>query len=136
MRSRRWAVRSSSVSEVDAPETKEGAVSDNQVDPHGSECRDHIHDLVDRIGTAVVTAVGEGTMVPEDAARLLSSAVRLYASQWDGGNEGSSSIGLVVTPTEAVIAASALLRSQQLTPFEFAIWFSGQGYAGGMEAGS
>jgi hypothetical protein len=93
--------------------------------------------LVDEVRTAVAAALAEETgpaVGGADAARLLVSAVRLYASQSDGGRRGPSGAELAVTPTEAVTVAAALLRSQQLTPFEFAIWFSEQGHAAGMEA--
>lgn len=69
-----------------------------------------------------------------DISALLISAVRLYASRTDGDRSGPSGAELAVTPTEAVTVAAALLRSQQLTPFEFAIWFSEHGHAAGMEA--
>ena len=35
--------------------------------------------------------------------------------------------GLAVTTTEACTVATALLRSQSLTPFEFAVWFASSG---------
>lgn len=96
-----------------------------------------LHDLVDEVRTAVAAVLAEGTdraVAGADATGLLIAAVRLYASQSDGGRRGPSGAELAVTPTEAVTVAAALLRSQQLTPFEFAIWFSEHGHAAGMEA--
>jgi hypothetical protein len=66
-------------------------------------------------------------------SELLAAAVRLYAVASERGHEGIGGAELRVTPTEAVTVAAALLRSQQLTPFEFAIWFSNTRGARGME---
>jgi hypothetical protein len=99
--------------------------------------KDTLHGLTDQVSATVAALPAEGsgpTVARIDAATLLASAVRLYASQSDGGHRGPSGAELAVTPTEAVTVAAALLRSQQLTPFEFAIWFSEQGHAAGMEA--
>ena len=67
------------------------------------------------------------TLVPEGpAARTLADAVKRYASLSDPyGDEALA--GLAVTTTEACTAATALLRAQGLTPFEFAVWFSSSG---------
>lgn len=67
----------------------------------------------------------------EDVIELFVCATRLYAAQVVG--RSSAGHDLMVTPTEAVTAAAALLRSQQLTPFEFAIWYADEGYSRGME---
>ncbi len=66
-------------------------------------------------------------------SELLAAAVRLYAVASERRQEGIGGAELVVTPTEAVTVAAALLRSQQLTPFEFSIWFSQTRGARGME---
>jgi hypothetical protein len=97
-----------------------------------------LHALVEEVGASVTAALAGGPgdcAVPRsDASELLTHAVRLYASQSDGGQRGPSGTELCVTPTEAVTVAAALLRSQQLTPFEFAIWYAEEGHAAGMEA--
>ena len=55
-----------------------------------------------------------------------ADAVKRYASLSDPyGDEALA--GLAVTTTEACTAATALLRAQGLTPFEFAVWFSSSG---------
>lgn len=109
------------------------STSEAAVPPPGQPA---LHGLVDEIRGAVeaVLADGSGPTVGPDAAELLIAAVRLYASQSDGDRRGPSGAELAVTPTEAVTVAAALLRSQQLTPFEFAIWYSEHGHAAGMEA--
>lgn len=100
---------------------------------------ERLHALVQQVGAAVTSMLDEGkapTVARDDAASLFVSAVRLYAGQSQEGDRGPSGAELVVTPTEAVTAAAALLRSQQLTPFEFAIWYSNQGFGSGMEMDS
>jgi hypothetical protein len=111
------------------------STSDAAVPP--PERHDRLHGLLDEVSAAVgdILAEGSGATLPgADVSGLLVSAVRLYASQSDGSRRGPSGAELAVTPTEAVTVAAALLRSQQLTPFEFAIWFSEHGHAAGMEA--
>jgi hypothetical protein len=58
------------------------------------------------------------------------TAVRLYAAAAERAPDAPASAQLDLSPTEACTAAAALLRSQLLTPFEFAIWFSGAGQEG------
>jgi hypothetical protein len=55
----------------------------------------------------------------------LTAAIQRYAalSADPYGDEALS--GLDVTTTEACTVATALLKSQSLTPFEFAVWFAG-----------
>jgi hypothetical protein len=90
--------------------------------------------LIQKVRVAAEQVLSEdesGFVSRADAASLLVAAVRLYAL---GGTEVRGD-DLTVTPTEAVTVAAALLRSQQLTPFEFAIWFSHSGTGSGMEEG-
>jgi hypothetical protein len=58
-------------------------------------------------------------------ARLLGAAVRLFAAAGNADalvDDGPlPSLGL--TPTDAVVVAAALLRDQNLTPFDLTIWF-------------
>lgn len=56
---------------------------------------------------------------------LLAAAVRLYTACSEDPYSEAALAALEVTPTEACTAATALLHSQSLTPFEFSIWFSG-----------
>lgn len=69
---------------------------------------------------------GSGTGLGEpEASRLMTAAARLYALACEQAEHAPKPENLVLSPTEACIVAAALLRSQLLTPFEFAIWFSG-----------
>jgi hypothetical protein len=62
-----------------------------------------------------------------DLSALLSAAIKLYASR-SGDPYGDDALrNLTVTPTEACTVATALLHSQSLSPFEFAVWFSSSG---------
>lgn len=57
---------------------------------------------------------------------LLEVVVRLYTTSCEASrHRGPRGAELDLTPTEACTVAAALLRSQLLTPFEFAIWYSG-----------
>jgi hypothetical protein len=63
--------------------------------------------------------------VPEPALRkLMTIAVRLYAAASERAERELVPVDSSVSTTEAVIAAVALLRSQNLTAFEAAIWFA------------
>jgi hypothetical protein len=62
----------------------------------------------------------------ELSARL-SEAIKQYASLSSDPYGDEALGGLDITTTEACTVATALLRSQSLTPFEFAVWFSSSG---------
>jgi hypothetical protein len=58
---------------------------------------------------------------------LLADAVKRYATLSDPyGDEALAGLDDVTT-TEACTVATALLRAQGLTPFEFSVWFAGNG---------
>ena len=66
----------------------------------------------------------QGAEVEVDA--VLESVVRLYTASCEGTrHRRSRGSDLDLTPTQACTVAAALRRSQLLTPFEFAIWYSG-----------
>ena len=62
-----------------------------------------------------------------DLSALLGAAIKLYAGLSADPYGEEALAGLGVTPTEACTAATALLRSQSLTPFEFSVWFASNG---------
>ena len=66
-------------------------------------------------------------MSDSDLSARLSEAIKQYASLSSDPYGDEALGGLDVTTTEAVTVATALLRSQSLTPFEFAVWFSSSG---------
>ena len=62
-------------------------------------------------------------LAPDEVRAIVSAATRLYAN-------ASTQAGLELPPltsdvstTDAVTLACALIRSQDLTPFEMAMWF-------------
>ena len=83
--------------------------------------------LIDSLAAAESRGLQLGEIVDismEDGGRLLGIAVRLYV-------RGAESVGdhidnvpqLGLTATEAVVGASALLKDQDLTPFDLWLWF-------------
>ena len=67
---------------------------------------------------------GNGALSPEQVRAVLSAAIRLYAAASERAGRELSPAGPEISTTEAVTLACALVRSQDLTPFEMAVWFS------------
>jgi hypothetical protein len=66
-----------------------------------------------------------GGAIPEEALRrLLSVSVRLYAALVEEAGEERQPTEPSVSTTDAVVAAVALLRAQNLNAFDAAVWFS------------
>src|SRR5262245_42973417 len=67
-----------------------------------------------------------GRISDEAVALLLTAAVKLYARKTDGENRTfrplKGKYDEVVTPTEALTAATEILRALHLGPVEFALW--------------
>ena len=62
-----------------------------------------------------------------ELSALLTDAVKRYTSLSSDPYGDEALAGLDVTTTEACVVATALLRSQSLTPFEFSVWFASSG---------
>jgi hypothetical protein len=63
--------------------------------------------------------------LPDDAIRrLLTVAVRLYANAIDLEDREIAPVDQSINTTQAVAVAVALLRAQDLTAFETALWFA------------
>lgn len=69
----------------------------------------------------------DASLSQADLSALLSVAIKLYASLSRDPYGDEALAGLTVTPTEVCTVATALLHSQSLSPFEFAVWFSSAG---------
>jgi len=54
----------------------------------------------------------------------VSSATRLYAQACEAAGKELPPLDPGVSATDALTLACALLRSQDLTPFDMALWFS------------
>jgi hypothetical protein len=92
--------------------------------------REALGDLVDNLDVLEADLLDEEGRARGDldirlCARLLGAAARLFTA---AGNDDAlvddgplPSLGL--TPTDAVVVAAALLRDQNLTPFDLTVWF-------------
>ena len=60
---------------------------------------------------------------PEDVRAIVSAATRLYANASTQAGQELPPLTSDVSTTDAVTLACALIRSQDLTPFEMAMWF-------------
>ncbi len=85
--------------------------------------------LADEAWTLARQAVeaGEEDRISDEAvAKLLTAAVKLYAAKADRGARSPRALlgryDEVVTPTEALTAATELLRALRLGPMEFGLW--------------
>ena len=76
-------------------------------------------DLLDEEGRA------RGDLDIRSCARLLGAAARLFvaAGNADALVDDGPLPSLGLTPTDAVVVAAALLRDQNLTPFDLTLWF-------------
>ena len=68
--------------------------------------------------------VESGVLAPEQVRAIVSAATRLYAAASARAGQELPPLGPEVSTTDAVTLACALVRSQDLTPFEMAVWFS------------
>ena len=69
--------------------------------------------------------LAERTDLTEDDVRaIVSAATRLYAHASAQAGRELSPLTPDVATTDAITLACALLRSQNLTPFDMAMWFS------------
>jgi len=78
-----------------------------------------------RAAVSVLEQLAEsGELSPESVRAVVSAATRLYAQASDRAGEPVAPLAPDVSTTDALILACALLRSQDLTPFDMAVWFS------------
>ncbi|HEY3683918.1 MAG TPA: hypothetical protein VGL93_12795 [Streptosporangiaceae bacterium] len=72
---------------------------------------------------AQVAALDPGELAPESVQRLMAAAVTAYGRMLDAG-VGAPAFGSAtdVTATDAVRAASAVLKGVNLETFELALW--------------
>ncbi|HLJ46941.1 MAG TPA: hypothetical protein VKU01_13080 [Bryobacteraceae bacterium] len=61
---------------------------------------------------------------PAQLRTIIGAAVRLYAASCEAAGEELAPIERDVSTTEAMTLACALVRSQNLNAFDFAMWFS------------
>ncbi|WP_018335172.1 hypothetical protein [Actinomycetospora chiangmaiensis] len=81
--------------------------------------------LVADLDAEVAAGLDDGAIAqlpPETARRLVGVAGRCWAVAAEEGHDPPS--GRDLTPTDAVVLATAALRSNDLNPFDLALWFS------------
>lgn len=84
-----------------------------------------IEELTGELATEIDAGLGDGAIAaldPATARALVSVAARAYAVAAEEGAEPLS--GTDLTPTDAVVLATAALRAHDLNPFDLALWFS------------
>ena len=78
-----------------------------------------------RAAVSVLEQLAEsGELSPESVRAVVSAATRLFAQASDRAGGPVAPLAPDVSTTDALILACALLRSQDLTPFDMAVWFS------------
>ena len=65
-----------------------------------------------------------GVLSADEVRAVISAATRLYANASTRAGRELPPLTPAVSTTEALTLACALLRSQDLTPFDMAMWFS------------
>jgi hypothetical protein len=84
-----------------------------------------MRDAEARAAVSVLEQLAEaGDLSPDGVRAVVSAATRLYAQASDRAGQELAPLAADVSTTEALTLACALLRSQDLTPFDMAIWFS------------
>ena len=63
-------------------------------------------------------------LTKEDVRAIVSAATRLYANACRRVGEELPPVTDSISTTDAITLACALVRSQDLTPFEMSMWFS------------
>lgn len=81
-------------------------------------------DEVAGVVSALDRLAGNHALSPEQVRAVLSAAIRLYAAASERAGRELPPAGPEISTTDAVTLACALVRSQDLTPFEMAVWFS------------
>lgn len=74
--------------------------------------------------SAALEALNAATLAPDEIRAVLSAATRWYASAVEASGQEFPPVDSTISATEAVTLACALLRAQDLTPFDLALWFS------------
>ena len=93
-------------------------------DPYGSA--DALADEAWALASRAVRDGDQDRISDEAVAKMLTAAVKLYAAKADRGERSPRALlgeyDEVVTPTEALTAATELLRALRLGPMEFGLW--------------
>lgn len=83
------------------------------------------HDEEARAAVSVLEKLaGAGELSPDGVRAVVSAATRLYTDASARAGQELPPLEPGVSTTDALTLACALVRSQDLTPFEMAVWFS------------
>jgi hypothetical protein len=92
-----------------------------------SEEAERLSALVEGLRIQVERTIQAGELArvpPEGVTKLMSGAVKLYATAVEETEIDIPVIDGTVSTTEAMVVACALLRAHHLNPFDLALWFS------------
>jgi hypothetical protein len=74
---------------------------------------------------AILQRLAESSQLSADQLRtIVSATTSLYATASERAGHELPPVDTTVSTTDAITLACALVRSQDLTPFEMAMWFS------------
>jgi hypothetical protein len=65
-----------------------------------------------------------GALPPAGLRAVMSAAIRLYAAAVEAAGVEIAPANPEISATDAMVLACALVRSQDFTPFDLALWFS------------
>ena len=80
-----------------------------------------------KLESIVTLEINSGTPLHWESlpfTELLTPLVKLYAAACEAAGREITPVTQEATPTEVVMLACALLRAQDLNPFDLALWFS------------
>jgi len=103
--------RSSNVAFIDAASSPESELSDIGM----------------KLESIVTSAINSGVPLDWESlpfTELFTPLARLYAAACEAAGQEITPVTKDATPTEVVMLACALLRVQDLNPFDLALWFS------------
>lgn len=73
---------------------------------------------------ALTADAGAGKLSPAELRAVMSAAIRLYAGAVEAAGAEIAPADPEISATDAMVLACALVRSQDFTPFDLALWFS------------
>jgi len=91
-----------------------------------SEEAEKLSSVVAGVRAQIEKAVRAGELAAvrsEDVTSLATEAIKLYAAYVEELESEIPPIDSTVSTTEAMVMACALLRAQQMNPFDLALWF-------------
>ncbi|MHA6801051.1 hypothetical protein [Bounagaea algeriensis] len=124
---------SGSVPAPESPASESGAVSESPAPQSGAASPSEFGELCRRVRESseeLLRTGGVADVPAEDLRALVSAATRLYATANEGAAEATDPLEGGVSTTEAVVLVTALLKAQDLNPFDLALWFSRSRTAG------